>query len=33
MGNTVYAFDAQTGGELWKTNLGRPIVGTRQIDV
>ena len=32
MGNTVYAFDAQTGGELWKTNLGRPIVGTRQID-
>jgi hypothetical protein len=32
MGNTVYAFDAQTGNELWKTNLGRPIVGTRQID-
>ena len=32
MGNTVYAFDAATGGELWKTNLGRPIVGTRQID-
>ena len=32
MGNTVYAFDAQTGGELWKTNLGPPIVGTRDID-
>jgi PQQ enzyme repeat len=32
MGNTVYAFDAQTGTLLWKTNLGRPIVGTKQID-
>jgi hypothetical protein len=32
MGNTVYAFDAWTGTELWKTNLGRPIVGTKQID-
>jgi PQQ enzyme repeat len=32
MGNTVYAFDAQTGALLWRTNLGRPIVGTKQID-
>jgi outer membrane protein assembly factor BamB len=32
MGNTVYAFDAQTGAELWKTNLGRPIAGSKQID-
>jgi outer membrane protein assembly factor BamB len=32
MGNTVYAFDAQTGGELWRQNLGRPITGTKDID-
>jgi hypothetical protein len=32
MGNTIYAFDAQTGSQLWKTNLGRPIIGTKQID-
>lgn len=32
MGNSVYAFDAQTGALLWKTDLGRPIVGTKQID-
>ncbi|HEY2137939.1 MAG TPA: hypothetical protein VGH49_18785 [Xanthobacteraceae bacterium] len=32
MGNTVYAFDAQSGAPLWKTNLGRPIAGNRQID-
>ena len=32
MGNTVYAFDADTGAELWRRNLGRPITGTRQID-
>lgn len=32
MGNTVYAFDAQTGAQLWRNNLGRPIVGTKQID-
>src|SRR5580658_8549608 len=32
MGNGVYAFDAVTGAELWKTNLGRPIIGTKQID-
>jgi len=32
MGNTVYAFDAQTGGQLWKTNLGRPIASTKPID-
>jgi outer membrane protein assembly factor BamB len=32
MGNTVYAFDAQTGTVLWRTNLGKPIVGTKQID-
>src|SRR5271165_2846057 len=28
MGNSIYAFDAATGAELWKTNLGRPITGT-----
>ncbi len=32
MGNTIYAFDAQTGGQLWRSNLGRPIVSTKQID-
>src|ERR1700704_2370813 len=32
MGNTVYAFDALTGHQLWKTNLGRPIIGTKKID-
>jgi outer membrane protein assembly factor BamB len=32
MGNSVYAFDAQTGAQLWRTNLGRPIAGTKQID-
>jgi hypothetical protein len=32
MGNCVYAFDAQSGAQLWKTNLGRPIAGTRDID-
>src|SRR5215469_2874074 len=32
MGNCVYAFDAQSGAQLWKTNLGRPITGTRDID-
>jgi hypothetical protein len=32
MGNTVYAFDAQTGELLWRTNLGRPIADTKQMD-
>lgn len=32
MGNTVYAFDAHSGALLWKTNLGRPITGTKAID-
>jgi hypothetical protein len=32
MGNCVYAFDAQSGVQLWKTNLGKPITGTRDID-
>lgn len=32
MGNTVYAFDAHTGGLLWKSNLGRAITGTKAID-
>ncbi|MCK1340350.1 hypothetical protein IVB38_31200 [Bradyrhizobium sp. 38] len=32
MGNWVYAFDAVTGHQIWATNLGRPIVGTRAID-
>ncbi len=32
MGNTVYAWDADTGQLLWKTNLGTPINGSQQID-
>ena len=32
MGNTVYAFDAQSGALLWQRNLGRPITGTKSID-
>jgi outer membrane protein assembly factor BamB len=32
MGNCVYAFDAQNGAQLWKTNLGRPIANSKQID-
>ena len=32
MGNTIYAFDAENAALLWKTNLGRPIVGTKSID-
>jgi hypothetical protein len=32
MGNSIYAFDAATGAELWKTNLGRPITGSKKID-
>jgi len=32
MGNTVYAWDADSGEQLWKTNLGTPINGTQQID-
>jgi hypothetical protein len=32
MGNTVYAFDAQSGAPLWHTKLGRPITGSRDID-
>ena len=27
MGNTVYAWDADTGELLWKTNVGTPIHG------
>ena len=33
MGNWVYAFDAQTGVLLWKANLGRPIAGSKAIDM
>jgi hypothetical protein len=33
MGNTIYAFDAATGAELWKRNLGRPITGSTDIDI
>jgi len=32
MGNTVYAWDADTGALLWKTNLGTPINGSNDID-
>jgi outer membrane protein assembly factor BamB len=32
MGNTVYAWDADTGELLWKTNLGTPINGSQAID-
>ena len=32
MGNTIYAFDAESGAGLWNTHLGPPIVGTRSID-
>jgi len=32
MGNTVYAWDADTGTLLWKTNLGTPINGSPDID-
>ncbi len=33
MGNTVYAWDAETGALLWKRNLGMPINGGKQIDM
>lgn len=32
MGNTIYAWDADTGAQLWKTNLGMPVHGTTAID-
>jgi hypothetical protein len=32
MGNTIYAFDANTGVEQWRRNLGRPITGNPSID-
>jgi hypothetical protein len=32
MGNTIYAWDADSGELLWKTNLGAPINGSRAID-
>jgi PQQ enzyme repeat len=32
MGNTVYAWDADTGELLWKTTLGTPINGSQAID-
>lgn len=32
MGNTVYAWDADTGETLWKRQLGTPINGCRDID-
>ena len=32
MGNTVYAWDADTGELLWKTNVGTPINGKQTID-
>lgn len=33
MGNTVYAWDADTGQLLWERNLGTPITGSNQIDM
>jgi hypothetical protein len=33
MGNTVYAFDAHAGAQLWRRNLGRPITSIRDIDM
>jgi hypothetical protein len=32
MGNWIYAFDAETGAQIWGRFLGRPITGTRAID-
>ena len=32
MANTVFAWDADSGDLLWKTNLGTPINGTNEID-
>ena len=32
MGNWIYAFDAETGAQIWGRFLGRPIAGTRAID-
>ena len=32
MGNTVYAWDADTGELLWKTTVGTPINGSQAID-
>ena len=32
MANQVFAFDANTGAELWVVQLGTPIKGTKQID-
>jgi hypothetical protein len=32
MGNTVYAWDADTGELLWETNLGTAIKGSNEID-
>jgi len=32
MGNTVFAFDAETGAAVWSRFLGRPITGTRDVD-
>jgi hypothetical protein len=32
MGNTVYAWDSDTGELLWKTNVGTPITGSQAID-
>ena len=32
MGNTVYAWDADSGEELWKTNVGKPVTGSNDID-
>jgi len=33
MGNTVFAWDVDTGEMMWRTNLGTAINGTKDIDV
>lgn len=32
MGNKVYAWDADSGEQLWMTNLGKPVNGSNEID-
>jgi hypothetical protein len=32
MGNSIFAWDVDSGETLWKTNLGAPVKGTNQID-
>jgi len=32
MANTVFAFDAENGRQLWSRNLGTPVTGSKSID-